>query len=162
MSTKSWNRLLTVMTLGAASVALAGCSLLGGGNATPTDDATTPDDVFSIKIGDCLNDADASGEVQTVPIVDCSEPHDSEAYFSGNLDDGDFPGDDAITQGAEAICGPAFETFVGAPYQKDSGYDYSYYTPTKSSWKSGDREIMCVVYDPSGAKVTGTLKGSEG
>jgi len=161
---KSWTRLLTVLTLGAASVALAGCSLLGGGggSTTPTDDATTGDDVFSIKVGDCLNDASVSGEISTVPIVKCSQPHDSEAYFSGNLDDGDFPGDDAIKQGAEALCGPAFTDFVGAPYEDGKGYDYSYYTPTKESWGAGDREIMCVVFDPSGAKVTGTLKGAEG
>lgn len=157
---------LAILTLAAAGVALAGCSLLGGGggssSATPSADATTGDDVFSIKVGDCLNDADASGEVSTVPIVDCSQPHDSEAYFSGNLPDGNFPGDSAVTQGAEGICGPAFTDFVGAPYKQGAGYDYTYYTPTESSWNAGDREVMCVAFDPSGAKVTGTLKGSEG
>ncbi|CAN5234377.1 septum formation family protein [soil metagenome] len=160
---ESWTRVLTIVTLGAASVALAGCSLLGGGKtATPTDDATTGDDVFSITVGDCLNDASVSGQISTVPIVDCSGPHDSEAYFSGNLDGTDYPGEDAVKQGAEGVCGPAFATFVGAPYKEGSGYDYSYYTPTKESWAAGDREIMCVVFDPSGAQVTGTLKGSEG
>jgi hypothetical protein len=162
---KSWTRVLAVLTLSAASIALAGCSLLGGGS-TPSDptsnDTSTGDDVFSIKIGDCLNDASVNGEVSTVPIVDCSAPHDSEAYFSGNIDDGDFPGDDAVQQAAEALCGPAFTDFVGAPYQEGTGYDYSYYTPTSDSWNAGDREVMCVVFDPSGAQVTGTLKGSEG
>lgn len=163
LTEKSWTRVLTVLTLGAASVALAGCSLLGGGGSSaPTDDPTAGDDVFSIKVGDCLNDASVSGEISTVPIVKCSTPHDSEAYFSGNLDDGDFPGDDAIKQGAEQVCGPAFTDFVGAPYSEETGYDYSYYTPTKESWNAGDREVMCVVFDPSGAQVTGTLKGSEG
>jgi hypothetical protein len=113
-------------------------------------------------VGDCLNDASVNGEVSTVPIVDCSTPHDSEAYFSDSLAEGDFPGDDAVKQGAETICGPAFADFVGAPYQQDAGYDYSYYTPTLDSWNAGDREVMCVAFDPTGAQVTGTLKGSEG
>ena len=162
---KSWTRVLAVLSLSAASIALAGCSLLGGGaggNATPTDAATSGADVFSIKIGDCLNDAAVTGEISKVPIVDCSQPHDSEAYFSGNLADGAFPGDTVIKQGAEALCGPAFTDFVGAPYQEGTGYDYSYYTPTQDSWNAGDREVMCVAFDPSGAQVTGTLKGSEG
>jgi hypothetical protein len=162
LTEKSWTRVLTVLTLTAASVALAGCSLLGGGTTTPTDDATTGDDVFSIKVGDCLNDASVNGEVSTVPIVDCSQPHDSEAYFAANIPDGDFPGDDTVQQDAEGICGPAFTDFVGAPYQEGSGYDYSYYTPTSDSWAAGDREVMCVAFDPSGTQVTGTLKGSEG
>ncbi|MCU1580449.1 MAG: uncharacterized protein JWP19_2653 [Rhodoglobus sp.] len=160
-SIKSLTRVLAVLTLSAASISLAGCSLLGGGTPT-TADPSSGSDVFSIKVGDCLNDASVNGEVSTVPIVDCSAPHDSEAYFSGSLAEGDFPGDDAVKQGAEAICGPAFTDFVGAPYQQDAGYNYSYYTPTLDSWNAGDREVMCVVFDPSGAQVTGTLKGSEG
>jgi hypothetical protein len=163
-SIKSLTRVLTVLTLSAASIALAGCSLLGGGtpSTATTTDPSTGSDVFSIKVGDCLNDASVNGEVSTVPIVDCSTPHDSEAYFSDSLAEGDFPGDDAVKQGAETICGPAFADFVGAPYQQDAGYDYSYYTPTLDSWNAGDREVMCVAFDPTGAQVTGTLKGIEG
>jgi len=158
-----WARAVSVLVLSAASVALAGCSLSGGSRSTaPTGNATPGADVFSIKIGDCLNDASTSGEISTVPLTGCSQPHDSEIYFSGNLDDGIFPGDQAVKKGAEAVCGPAFTNFVGAPYKEGKGFDYTYYTPTADSWRAGDRAIMCVVFDPSGAKVTGTLKGSEG
>jgi hypothetical protein len=33
------------------------------------------------------------------------------------------------------------------------------YFPTSDSWKNGDREILCTVYD-DGVKTTGTLKGA--
>ena len=153
-------RFVALLAVGAASLVLAGCSLLPGGNgSTGTDTGTEEgDDVFSIEVGDCLNDADVSEEVSTVPIVECSEPHDSEAYDAGDLDDGDFPGDDAIGQAAELLCGPSFESFIGLGYEA-SAYDYSYYFPTEESWAAGDREVLCVAFADDASKITGSLKG---
>lgn len=166
ISDKGLTRVLAIVAISVGSFALAGCSLLPGGNSntssggdetgTPVDE--TGDDVFSIEVGDCLNDADTSGEVSTVPIVECSEPHDSEAYDAGDLDDGDFPGDDAIGQAAELLCGPSFESFIGLDYDA-SAYDYSYYFPTEESWEAGDREVLCVAFADDASKITGTLKG---
>jgi hypothetical protein len=157
-----WSRGLAALTLGAASLALAGCSLLGGSNNTPTDASTDSSgdsaDVFTIKVGDCLNDGAVEGEVSTVPIVDCSEPHDSEAFASIAMTDGEFPGDDAVKTQAESGCTAQFNTFVGADYST-SVLDYSYYYPTADSWAQGDREILCLVLDPAG-QTTGSLKGA--
>ena len=163
ISDTSLTRVLAIVALSVSGVALAGCSLLPGGTSssntsTDTTQDGTGDDVFSIKVGDCLNDGDASGEVSTVPIVQCSEPHDSEAYDAGNLDDGDFPGQDAIDQAAEVLCGPSFTTFIGLDYGA-SVYDYSYYFPTEQSWAAGDREVLCAAYADDLSKITGTLKG---
>ena len=166
VSDKFLNRTLAIVAITVGSFALAGCSLLPGGNndsSTGSDSGTTDeeevgDDVFSIEVGDCLNDADTSGEVSAVPIVECSEPHDSEAYDAGDLDDGDFPGDDAIGEAAELLCGPSFTTFIGLGYE-ESLYDYSYYFPTEESWAAGDREVLCVAFADDASKITGTLSG---
>lgn len=147
-----------LLIAGTAALALAGCSLLnnlGGGQVTGEG---TDTDVFTIKVGDCLNDASAGDEVSSVPTVPCSEPHDSEAYHAFDLPDGAYPGDEAIQTAAGEGCGPAFETFVGIPYD-ESTLDFAYYFPTTSSWEQqNDREILCIVYDPNG-QVTGSLKG---
>ena len=161
LTEKSWTRVLTVLTLSAASVALAGCSLLGGGGGAttaPTDDATTGDDVFSIKVGDCLNDADVESEASEVPAVDCAQPHDSEAFASIVMADGEFPGADAVKSQSETGCTAQFNTFVGVDYGA-STLDFSYYYPTAQSWAQGDREILCLVVDPAG-QTTGSLKGA--
>jgi hypothetical protein len=159
-------RILAGATILAAGLALSGCSILntitGGvqrdddGNVTQGNDNA---DVFSIAVGDCLNDADVSGEVQTVPIVSCDEPHDSEAYYSYIVADGAFPGDDAIADEAGFACVSAFDTFVGVLYE-DSELDATYYSPTAESWSNGDREILCIIYDPAGP-VTGSLEGAQ-
>ena len=159
-------RLIAVTTIAAAGLLLSGCSLLNQvTNNTPRDasgSATAANnnaDVFSIKVGDCLNDATASGTVTTAPIVPCSQPHDSEAFTSITMKDGDFPGTDAVKAQADQGCAGAFPGFVGIPYN-DSKLDISYYFPTSDSWANGDREILCTVYD-DGVKTTGTLKDAK-
>lgn len=159
-------RLIAVTTIAAAGLLLSGCSLLNQvTNTTPRDasgSATAANnnaDVFSIKVGDCLNDATASGTVTTAPIVPCSQPHDSEAFTSITMKDGDFPGTDAVKAQADQGCAGAFPGFVGIPYN-DSKLDISYYFPTSDSWANGDREILCTVYD-DGVKTTGTLKDAK-
>jgi hypothetical protein len=161
-----WVRLIAVTTIAAAGLLLSGCSLLNQvTNTTQRDASGTPTaenddaDVFSIKVGDCLNDATASGTVTTAPIVPCSKPHDSEAYKSITMKDGDFPGEDAVKTQADQGCGDAFSDFVGISYD-DSKLSISYYFPTSDSWANGDREILCTIYD-DGVKTSGSLKGAK-
>ena len=159
-------RAIAILVIAGAALALSGCSLLGNlSNAAPRDASGTPTagnsdaDVFSIKVGDCLDDASSTGTVTTAPITPCTKPHDSEAYKSVQMTDGSFPGDDAVTTQANEACADAFPAFIGIPYD-DSDLSISYYFPTKDSWSNGDREIMCTVYD-DGVKTTGTLKNAK-
>ncbi|MCS5495656.1 septum formation family protein [Cnuibacter physcomitrellae] len=118
-------------------------------------------DVFSIQVGDCLNDTTSGTEVSDVPLVSCSDPHDYEVYYDFDITGGStYPGDDAVAQDAEEGCADAYEAFVGIPYA-DSTLNYNYYTPTSTSWEEADdRLVSCVIYDPAG-KVSGTLEGSK-
>lgn len=160
-TTTAWGRTLAVLTIGAASIALAGCSLIG--NVTANDPATDPSegvetDAFAIEVGDCLNDGNLEGEISTVPTIDCAEPHDSEAYASIIIDDGPYPGEDAIFEQADADCVAEFNTFVGVNYD-ESVLNFSYYFPTEGSWENGDREILCLIYE-DGTKTVGSLAGA--
>ena len=66
---------------------------------------------------------------------------------------------DAIIADADATCIPEFATFVGLAYE-ESALDYWPMYPTAGSWENGDREVLCIAWDPSGAKLTGTLAGA--
>lgn len=148
-------RVVGGLALTLSAVALAGCSLVqsvvGG---TPEGEA----DVFTIKIGDCLNDASAPDEVTTIPIVDCAEPHDSEVFARTDSTTAEFPGDAALSDELTAFCtGDAYTQFVGIPYL-ESSYETSGYFPTQGSWDDGDRELLCTIWDPAGPN-TGTLAG---
>ena len=150
--TQTARRLAALATISLAAVALTGCSIitqaLNGGES----------DVFSIKVGDCLNDGGVDGEVSEVPTVDCAEPHDSEAYKSIIMEDGDYPGEDAVLSQADTDCNAAFTDFVGVTYD-ESVLTFAYYYPTEASWEQGDREILCLIYDEAG-KTTGSLAGA--
>jgi len=151
--------------IGILAIGLSGCSVIE--NIFPAQaerDEETNEvqeageaDVFTMAVGDCLNNQDAD-VVETIPAVPCSEPHDFEAYHSFDLTGGDeFPGLETIEAEADKGCYEAFPTFVGIAYE-ESTLDFSYFYPTEDSWAAADREIMCIVYDAEPS--TGTLAGA--
>lgn len=157
---------IALLAIAVVAAALSGCTALGPfapDDAPVRDDegriieANEQTDAFALQVGDCLDDATATGEVETVPTVPCDEPHDSEIYSSHQLGQSGYPGVDVVIEQAESLCLPAFEQFVGEPYL-ESRFDFSYYYPTEESWANGDREVLCVIYDPEGP-VTGSLAG---
>jgi len=151
---------LTAATL----LALQGCALLGPEDAERDADGVIVEeqdaDVFSIRIGDCLAPTGEESELESVPVVPCSQEHESEVYAEVIVPDGEFPGNAAIEEAADAGCMEHFEDFVGIPYA-DSELMYSYFSPTEQSWEElDDRQVLCLVYGPE-ASSTGSFGGSE-
>lgn len=143
------------LAVGALLLSLSGCA---AASDTVGPRETT---VFAISVGDCLNDASDTADVSAVPVVKCSEPHDSEVYAVIVMADGDYPGDEAVMQQADDGCREEFTLYVGVPATQ-SRYMFNALYPTEDSWTGGDREILCrVALVTNGAidKVTGSLKG---
>ena len=154
----------------ALGATLAGCSILDDltGRVMRDDEGAVIDDnanadVWSIKTGDCLNDSAVAidAEVETLPIVTCDQPHDTEVFLTVSMDDAvdaEFPGDDVVAETADSACYEAFSEYIGLSYE-ESLYDFAYYQPTAESWAFGNRDIYCIVFDPNGP-ITGTLEGA--
>lgn len=115
--------------------------------------------VFSLEAGQCFDDPDNFEEVSNVPIVECSEPHHNEVYDVFELPDGAYPGIISVEMTAEDACLAGFEPFVGLDYAS-SQWDIGYLYPTPDTWENGDREVVCMVYDLSGQRTSGTAGGS--
>ncbi|TAJ49351.1 MAG: hypothetical protein EPO52_03485 [Herbiconiux sp.] len=143
------------------ALALCGCaeaSFSAGDSPTNAATVVPTKSVFALEIGDCVDDTDEV-ELQHLPLVDCADPHDYEVFDEYQIPDGDYPGDDVITEIALGYCSGAMESFVGVAYEA-SALDINYLTPTEDSWTNGgDRQISCLVFDPAG-KVSGTLQGA--
>jgi len=161
-------RRLGTITAGAALVAatLSGCSaidaLSGTGVARNGDGAVTTQseaDAFDLRVGDCIDDNGNASQITSVVILPCKEQHRYEAYATMQLEDGDYPGSDAIVAQADEFCASEFQRFAGIGYD-DSALDYTYFYPTSQSWSQGDREVLCLIGDPTG-DVSGTLKDAE-
>jgi len=115
--------------------------------------------VFNLEVGQCFNDPDAVDEVSDVPIVECDVPHDNEVYYLFDLPDGAFPGISSVQASADEGCLAQFETYVGQTYV-DSALGYWALYPTEGSWEQDDREIVCVLSDWNGGKLSGSMQGT--
>lgn len=166
----SRSRVRALCTGGAAivlAVALTGCSAINvfGNVGEPERDADSQEytssgqaDVFSIKVGDCLNET-LGASVAEVPVVPCGDPHDQEVYAEFALPDGEWPRRDSISELTVDRCDADFRTFVGVRWD-DSELDWYPLTPTEEGWNTiGDRLVQCVIYDPAG-QVTGSLQAA--
>lgn len=148
-----------------AALALVGvvvAALSGGGDGAATGRVPVTD----LRIGDCFDSGvdDSGGDtvsVQGVDVVDCAAPHNNEVFALRQLPDGPdtlFPGDEEAFVRSGELCLQDFAGYVGVVYE-DSVLDVSVVYPSAETWAEGDREIVCAVYDPSGA-VSGTLRGA--
>lgn len=146
----------------AFSLALAGCSLFRSGDAhrdksgRPTESSKA--DVFKLKVGDCIS-GKTEGVVEDVTVIPCGQKHELEAFAATKMRDATYPGADTVSKEAEDFCFGEFTDFIGKSYE-ESTLEYRYFQPTALSWRSGDREILCLVGRPEGAQSTGTLRGS--
>lgn len=116
-------------------------------------------DAFEMRQGDCFNDPDTyTEELNSLPGVPCSEPHDNETFAVFDLAIDDYPEYD-IADISESSCIDRFQTYVGRDYET-SALDVVTMYPTAESWAQNDREVVCALYDMSGEKMVGSARGS--
>ena len=108
--------------------------------------------VFNLRPQDCLNPPKANPNlaVSSVTVLPCSQPHVDEVYcvlpysptppssviqcparpprFAGSLTE-DYPGEQALTNYANALCLNEFQPYVGSAYTGSSLY-YTYLYPS--------------------------------
>jgi len=144
--------LFVLFTLSAASSSSAG---------SPLDPFLPPsqDDVFALPVGTCLDELSTT-YITSDNVLDCAQPHNFEVFGSSLIADGVFPGAAALENQAFDKCDAAFADYVGIPYT-DSALDYSYLAPSAETWAQGDREIVCLIFDPEAEQTTGSLAASK-
>ncbi|MFK3985633.1 hypothetical protein ACI2K4_35380 [Micromonospora sp. NPDC050397] len=108
--------------------------------------------ILNIEGGECFSDPAYSPRSNDVVVVykACEERADNESFGFVHVEDGpwDRP---AVAAYGWAECGKDFKRRWIS--QERSGLDYFPILPTAETWADGDRDIMCVVYNPDG-KIT--------
>jgi len=160
---------LGALLAGCLAVATAGCSGDDGVGLVPQDQKAR-----EALVGTCLMVDDTVAEkVSSLPEVPCDEAHTHEIYAVVDFAPPAaatgttvapaklaYPGEEALTQFAEAACLREFRTYVGID-AIDSRLFYSWMIPTIDSWtRADDRSIVCVVGDPGVGTVTGSFRQS--
>jgi hypothetical protein len=143
-------RVAWVLAGSAAFLTLAGGAVFGLllpaalANLTP---ALEPNQSFAV--GSCFDET-ATEFVD----VSCHEPHDAEVYYVvAHPETPSYPGDTSLEQWAEPQCYARFDSYTGIAYQ-DSSLEFGYLYPSALGWQSGDREVVCYLFDPSGEDLT--------
>ena len=155
--------------LGAPTTTTAGAPttttipIAGAAGTATTLAAATP--ITDLVAGDCVDgsafSADSTGEATEAQVVDCAAAHDGEVVGVITYTEGPeaaFPGDDQVAAYADEQCAIAFEAYVGVAYGSSPLSMVSLW-PTEASWSGGDREAVCVAFDPA-AQLTATVAGS--
>lgn len=145
-------------------------SELGGAAGTASTPAASPSvaapgvdqSVFALEVGTCFNDPESIDDVRSVVVVPCDQPHDNEVFalvtHPAGPDD-PYPGADVIAEFAVQECqGAAFTEYVGIEYAR-SRYFTNQLTPSDGSWRQGDREVVCILFDPT-MQLSGSVRGS--
>ncbi len=115
--------------------------------------------VTDMGVGDCFNVADPNSQfVDDVTLLECTEPHQFEMFFVGDLPDGPFPSGDEVTVWLQANCFPAFADYVGIESQ-NSQLDLLPITPTEDGWNEGDHSVQCALTDLESPELTGSHEG---
>lgn len=110
--------------------------------------------VEDLSIGDCLGELPEDGHLFTVPGVPCGEPHHAQVYGTFDLPDGDWPGEEAVFVQADDACIDLLAAFPDA--YDDPTVEVFYLYPTRTSWRAGDREVVCIAEYLDGAR-TGSM-----
>ncbi len=113
--------------------------------------------IFSLEVGDCLDKPDVVGEIDKVDLRDCNESHGYEVYAVFDVSLAAY-NDAAVTSQAESGCLSHFAPYVGRSYETSALW-VEYLTPTEGSWSNGDREVVCMLYEPDSV-LTGSQRDS--
>lgn len=103
---------------------------------------------MDLRVGDCFDDPgfDTLEVFDTVDVVPCGLAHDFEVVADLEIPGEDFPGEDV---GAAEVdgCFDAFDEAVSAK-PAVSALEVYYLTPTRHSWRLGDRSLVCLAGSP--------------
>jgi hypothetical protein len=97
-------------------------------------------------------------DLSSARIVDCSAPHQQEAYAIAQqpADPGaPYPGDDVLAAFADDSCLAAFTGYTGLDY-RTSHYDIANARPDAAAWGRGERRVVCALHDVDFAELTGS------
>ncbi|MEU0673254.1 DUF4190 domain-containing protein [Streptomyces sp. NPDC006172] len=119
---------------------------------------------LSLAKGDCFDVPGASfdKDVYDVDKVPCAGEHDAEVFGVVPLPGDDYPGDSSVSDQAKDECWTLQSTYAMDSWSLTKDVEVYHLTPTRESWRWGDREITCVFArsDEKGA-LTGSLRTDE-
>ncbi|MBF6176271.1 DUF4190 domain-containing protein [Nocardia blacklockiae] len=112
--------------------------------------------VTRLREGDCIGGIEDGKRMTSVTVTPCAQPHDGEVIAQFDLPKGTFPGEPAVSQQAEDRCTTQIEqALANSPLLDQLQVSYLY-PDNKKDWDR-DRGVTCLVFESTGAKLTGSV-----
>jgi hypothetical protein len=116
-------------------------------------------DVFSLEVGQCLDEPGEPTGVEAVDLVACDELHDFEVFALVDLPDGPYPGAEELADRARAACTDRFAAYVGVE-EPSSVLASAFLVPEESGWEDDDRQVVCLLYEPD-RRLDTSMRGAQ-
>ncbi|MEU6518185.1 DUF4190 domain-containing protein [Streptomyces sp. NPDC046978] len=116
---------------------------------------------FSMVKGECYNAPNGSLGSDTYDWgkVPCDGVHQAEIFANFGLPEGDYPGDARVDKTAGDKCYALEGSYAMDTWAVPDDVDVYYVTPSRETWASGDREVVCMFGNvDEKATLTGTLR----
>ncbi len=113
--------------------------------------------VLDLRVGDCIAEDLAKGEIFTVDLIECSQPHRTEVYAVFDLD-GEFTTTDEVKQIADAGCYDRFKAYIGIGVSKTS-LNVMDLVPQDAAGFRTDPSVTCLAI--AAEPITVSMKGSK-
>jgi hypothetical protein len=115
--------------------------------------------VSALRVGQCLNQPGSTTDIEEVEVVPCDDPHDLEVFALVELPEGPYPGDSGLSDAAQPACADRFAAYVGVE-PAESVLATGFLIPSEDGWDGGDREVVCLLYDPDG-RLQGSMRATQ-
>jgi hypothetical protein len=112
-------------------------------------------------VGACMDSSDLEGQIVELPTVPCDEAHDAQVVGKFDLSEGDYPGDETVTEQSTDRCATEFEQFVGVAVDQSS-LELKFVAPNDQTWDADNgREVLCFAVTLDGSTVTESWEDSQ-
>jgi hypothetical protein len=113
-----------------------------------------------LAVGQCFDEPGSAVDITTVVKHACTEAHDAEVFQVVEYDAGDtYPISTTVDSFVNDRCIPAFEAYVGKPYDAATDLSVGYFYPDTTGWSRGDRTFTCYIDRADGSQMTTSVKG---
>lgn len=116
-------------------------------------DVAVPRDVNARQIvpGNCLDPLPDDGDIDTVRVVPCADPHAAQVISQYDFEKAAvWPGQPAADRRVATAC-------EVSPAETEAGLTPLTWAPTEQSWTNGDRTGLCLLHHADGTPLTQTL-----
>ncbi|MDZ5077104.1 hypothetical protein [Nesterenkonia sp. HG001] len=108
--------------------------------------------------GDCLTGFQPQDETAPATIIECGHSYDVQVIHWEDLEVGEYPGDEDVSERAHMACEDNGQLDQDAVDAVDFELQVRISHPTESTWRrEGDRRINCLLQPASGVTMTGNF-----